>query len=105
MQMLGHKDIRMTLRYARVTQQDLQREFYHARGNAAHLYRVPELRASTAALAGLAGVRQALHSARHVLEMYRRALDDAQQRRRLQRLDRRLLNALSQLDRLDTAAK
>jgi site-specific recombinase XerD len=32
MQLLGHKDIRMTLRYVQVTQQDLQREFHQARG-------------------------------------------------------------------------
>ena len=34
MQLLGHKDIRMTLRYVQVTQQDLQREFHLARQNA-----------------------------------------------------------------------
>src|SRR6516164_568520 len=28
MQLLGHKDIRMTMRYLQVTQQDLQREFH-----------------------------------------------------------------------------
>ena len=32
MQLLGHKDIRMTLRYVQVTQQDLQRQFQLARG-------------------------------------------------------------------------
>jgi site-specific recombinase XerD len=31
MQLLGHKDIRMTLRYVQVTQQDLQREYHSAR--------------------------------------------------------------------------
>jgi site-specific recombinase XerD len=31
MQMLGHKDIRMTLRYVEVVQLDLQREFHRAR--------------------------------------------------------------------------
>jgi len=31
MQLMGHKDIRMTLRYLKVTQPDLQREFYNAR--------------------------------------------------------------------------
>ena len=33
MQLLGHNDIRMTLRYVQVTQQDLQREFHRARLN------------------------------------------------------------------------
>ena len=31
MQLLGHKDIRMTLRHVQVTQQDLQRQFHAAR--------------------------------------------------------------------------
>jgi len=34
MRLLGHKDIRMTLRYVEVTQLDLQREFHSARRNA-----------------------------------------------------------------------
>ena len=43
MQLLGHKDIRMTLRYVQVTQQDLQREFHAARQNAARPHRLPTL--------------------------------------------------------------
>ena len=43
MQLLGHKDIRMTLRYVQVTQQDLQREFRLARQNTAHLLHIPQL--------------------------------------------------------------
>lgn len=105
MHMLGHKDIRMTLRYVHITQEDLQREFYQARGNAANLHRIPELLASTAARAGLDGIRQALNSARHLLEMFRRGLDDVQKRRRIQRMDRRLSNVLTLLDRIDTAEK
>ena len=35
MQLLGHKDIRMTLLYVQVTQQDLQQEFHRARQNSA----------------------------------------------------------------------
>jgi hypothetical protein len=35
MQLLGHKDIHMTLRYVEVTQLDLHREFYTARQRAA----------------------------------------------------------------------
>ena len=31
MQLMGHKDIRMTLRYLKVTQSDLQREFQKLR--------------------------------------------------------------------------
>src|SRR5882672_130707 len=43
MQLLGHKDIRMTLRYLLVTQQDLQREFHLARLNTAPLHSIPKL--------------------------------------------------------------
>jgi hypothetical protein len=43
MKLLGHKDIRMTLCYVEVTQQDLQREFHQARQNAAHPHRLPTL--------------------------------------------------------------
>jgi len=43
MRLLGHKDIRMTLRYVQVTQQDLQREYHKARQNAAQRHRLPTL--------------------------------------------------------------
>jgi site-specific recombinase XerD len=48
MQLLGHKDIRMTLRYVEVAQLDLQREFHHARQNTASLYSIPKLPLPTA---------------------------------------------------------
>ncbi|MGH7484401.1 MAG: tyrosine-type recombinase/integrase [bacterium] len=105
MRMLGHKDIRMTLRYAQVTQEDLQREFYYARGHAVQPHRVPDLPASHAARPGLPGVVQALISARHLLEMFRRGLADGKQRRSVQRLDRRILDVLTQLDRFGSAEK
>ncbi len=105
MQMLGHKDIRMTLRYVQITQEDLQRQFYYARGNALQPHRVPDRAGSTAAPAGLAGVHQTLNSARHLLEMFRRGLADGKQRRTLQRLDRRLFNVLTQLDQLAKGEK
>src|SRR6516165_7806235 len=43
MQLLGHKDIHMTLLYLDVTQQDLQREFHSARQKAASLHPIPKL--------------------------------------------------------------
>jgi hypothetical protein len=73
MQLLGHKDIRMTLRYVQVTQQDLQREFHTARQRAAQPHPVPVLSVPTCATStGLPGIRQALAATRHLLEMYRR---------------------------------
>jgi site-specific recombinase XerD len=38
MRMIGHRDIRMTLRYVEVVQLDLQREFHRAREKKASLY-------------------------------------------------------------------
>ena len=42
-ELMGHKDIRMTLRYLKVTQPDLQREFYRARHNTPQPYCIPSL--------------------------------------------------------------
>jgi site-specific recombinase XerD len=98
MRLLGHKDIRMSLRYAQVTQQDLQREFHLARQNAAQSHRVPALPVPQNATADLPGIRQALTATRHLLEVYRRGFPDEKTRRRLQRLDRRLHAVIDQLN-------
>ena len=103
-QLMGHKDIRMTLRYLQVTQPDLQREFYRARQSAAQPYRIPSLSVS-AATADLPGIRQAIAATRHLLEMYRRQLSDEKLRRRLQRLDRRLLDVDRQLQNIAARRK
>jgi len=102
MQLLGHKDLRMTLRYVQVTQQDLHREFRAARQNA-QLHLVPKLAlpaSSSAIAADLPGVRQVLAAARHLLEMYRRQLGDEKVCRKLRHLDKRLLNIAAELKRL-----
>ncbi len=105
MQLLGHKDIRMTLRYVQVTQQDLQREFHSARQHAAQPHPVPVLSVPNCPTsANPPAIRQALAATRHLLEMYRRGLQDQQTRRQLQRLDRRLLAIADQLERI-TAEK
>jgi site-specific recombinase XerD len=103
-ELMGHKDIRMTLRYLKVTQPDLQREFYRARHNTPQPYRIPSLAVSTAA-SDLPGIRHALAATRHLLEMYRRQLSDDKIGRRLQRLDRRLLDVDHQLQNIATAEK
>jgi len=109
MQLLGHKDIRMTLRYVQVTQQDLQREFHLARRqNAVSYHQVPELSPLSRPLSessDLPGIRCALAATRHLLEMYRRQLQDEKASRKLQRLDKRLLNVAFELDRFGTAEK
>jgi site-specific recombinase XerD len=106
MQLLGHKDIRMTLRYVQVTQQDLQREFHQARQNAAHSHRLPTLALpKDIPSAGLPTIFQALEATRHLLEMYRRQLGNEKSRRTMQRLDKRLRAVASQLQRIHTEEK
>jgi site-specific recombinase XerD len=106
MKLLGHKDIRMTLRYVLVTQLDLQREFHQARHNAAHPHRVPTLSLpKDIPSASLPGVCQALEATRHLLEMYRRQLSNETTRRQLHRLDKRLLTVGSQLQKINTEEK
>jgi hypothetical protein len=104
MQLLGHKDIRMTLRYVQVTQLDLQREFHAARRNSAQSHRVPALLATACpANAGLPGILQALTAIRHLLEMHRRQHSDEKTRRKLQCLDHRLLAVAAEVEKLTTA--
>jgi hypothetical protein len=107
MQLLGHKDIRMTMRYVQVTQRDLQREFHLARQNAVQHHQIPELPVSShfSASSALHGIRRTLAATRHLLEMYRRHLQDEKASRKLQRLDNRLLKVDSELDRFGTPEK
>lgn len=104
MQLMGHKTIRMTLLYLKVTQPDLQREFYKARRNTAQTHQLPAL-AVSAATADLPGIDRSLAATRHLLEMYRRQLSTDRIRRCLQRLDRRLLYVALQLQKLAKVEK
>jgi len=104
MQLLGHKNINMTMRYVKVTQSDLQREFHLARQNTTQPHHIPELPVSSPLFpsSDLPGIRRALAATRHLLEMYRRQLQDEKARRNLQRLDKRLSTIVLKLDRLTT---
>ena len=104
MKLMGHKSIQMTLRYLKVTQPDLQREFYRARQNSHLSYSLPSLSVSTAS-PDLPGIRQAVAATRHLLEMYRRQFSDDKTRRRLQRLDHRLLAIAQQLQKIAAPEK
>jgi site-specific recombinase XerD len=106
MQLLGHKDISMTLRYVQVTQQDLQREFHAARQKATQPHAIPALPTpDTAPSADLPGIRQALAATHHLLEMYRRQLADEKTSRKLRRLDRRILAVASEFGHLAESEK
>ena len=107
-ELLGHKDIRMTMRYLQVNQDDLQREFQLARQNALQPHPVPELLVPhnpIATSADLPGIRHCLTATRHLLEMYRRQLHDQRARASLQRLAKRLFTIDAELQRLKTEAK
>ena len=108
MRLLGHKDIRMTMRYVTLTQIDLQRQFHMARQNAAQLHHFPNLSLppnASSATADLPGISHALAATRHLLEMFRRQLTDEKSRRQLQRLDQRLLNVASRLKQFKAPKK
>jgi hypothetical protein len=103
MHLLGHKDIRMTLRYVTVTQVDLQRQFHMARQNTPHSHHIPNLSIppdDSLTSADLPGIGHALATTRHLLEMFRRQLTDEKTRRQLQRLDKRLHDVASRLEQL-----
>lgn len=105
-QLLGHKDIRMTMVYVQVTQNDLQRQYHLARKNMAETHTLPQLPTLLAAEpGGLQTVSQSLVTARHLLEMYRRQLDHKQSRRKIARLINRVTKVLAELAHLDTPEK
>jgi site-specific recombinase XerD len=93
MKLLGHKDIRMTLRYVQVTQEDLQREFFAAHHHAISPQLVPKLllpNGNSSATLDVPSILQAISSTRHLLEMYRRQQRDEKKSMKLRRLANRL---------------
>ena len=102
MQMMGHTDIRMTLRYVEVVQLDLQREFHRAREKTASLYSIPQLPVLSTTVpvrVDLATIRQAIVGTHRALQLLQPQLED-NARRKLRRLTQRLLNINHELDHL-----
>jgi site-specific recombinase XerD len=102
MQMMGHRDIRMTLRYVEVVQLDLQREFHRAREKTASLYSIPQLPVLSTAVPArvdLATIRQTIVGTHRALQLLQPQLED-KARRKLRRLAQRLLNIDHELDHL-----
>lgn len=102
MLMMGHRDIRMTLRYVEVVQLDLQREFHRAREKTASLHSIPQLPlpSSTAPTqVDLTTIRQNIAATHHLLQLLQPQLED-KTRRKLSRLAQRLLNIDHELDHL-----
>ena len=101
MKLLGHTSPDMTMRYIEVASSDLRREFDLARSQPRHL--IPQPKTSIASLrAGLDGVIDALLSAQHVLEMFRRASPNGASRSCLNRLSNRLSKIVAEARKLPT---
>jgi integrase len=95
MNLLGHVDPDMTMRYLDVTLTDLKREFELARSKPRHL--TPQPKTPMAPLrAGLNGVIDALIGAQHVLEMFRRTLQTGATRTCLDRLSNRITKIIAE---------
>ncbi len=92
-EILGHRDIQMTMRYVQVTQTDLQREYLLARRKMEAIHAVPRLpgAARTEGASTITGVCDNLDAIRHQLEMYRRQFSDQSAGRKLQCLMRSLV--------------
>jgi integrase len=99
MKLLGHTSPEMTMRYLEVTLTDLQHEFDLARSKPRHLT-PPSMAPITSLRAGLAGVIDALLSAQHVLEMFRRTLPNGASRNCLDRLSNRLTKIVAEARKL-----
>lgn len=95
MNLLGHVDPDMTMRYLDVTLTDLKREFELAHSKPRHLMPQPKTPMAPHRV-GLNGVIDALLGAQHMLEMFRRTLPDGAPRTRLDRLSNRLTKILAE---------
>jgi hypothetical protein len=107
-ELLGHKDLRMTLRYIQVTQNDLQREFHAARlrlPNHPGMFPLALVPCSDNAAADLPAIVRSLAATRHLLEMHRRQLPAGPVRRQLEHLANRLVKIAGELDQLAAAEK
>jgi site-specific recombinase XerD len=98
MQLLGHTSPEMTLRYLKITQPDLQREYQQALSHPRHLVPSPRtLPLSSAPRADLPTLLTAIDAAHSILLVLCRALPECAQRRLLARVSRRLDKILAQL--------
>jgi site-specific recombinase XerD len=99
MNLLGHTDPDMTMRYLDVTLTDLEREFQLARSKPRHLAPQPKT-PLTPLRSGFAGVVDVLSGAHHVLEMFRRTLPHSTARTCLDRLSNRLTKIIAEAKKL-----
>lgn len=92
-EILGHRDIRMTMVYVQVTQKDLQREYHQARRNIAQVHTLPTIpnpAPAKSSTIGITTICNTVDDLSHQLQMYRRQVTHPKVRRRLLALERRL---------------
>jgi integrase len=104
MKLLGHTSPEMTMVYLDIALTDLQREFDLACSHPRHAAPPPRAPASDTG-DGFAGVLDALLTAQHVLEMYRRSLSEGESRCSLDRLGNRLTKILAAVRKLQHPSK
>lgn len=106
MAILGHRSIRMTMRYITVTQTDLQQQYLQARRNIAGLHTIPKLnpKISGRVKIDLETICASLVTVRHSMEMYRRNTHGSADKK-LQRLVNRISAVLKAIAELDKAPK
>lgn len=109
-ELLGHKSIRMTMRYIDVSQIDLQQHYLQARQKIASLYvlpkqPIPKNRATQGTTSDIPTICASVAAARHMLEMYRRRLADELVDKRLKRITCRLDSVAKKLSELDSTLK
>jgi site-specific recombinase XerD len=100
MKILGHASPEMTMVYLDIALTDLQRDFDLARSHSQHL--APPPRAPSSSIRSGFGLIEALLTAQHAIEMYRRTLSDPTARRSLDRIVNRLTKILTQLKKIET---
>lgn len=104
MKLLGHKSPEMTMVYLDITLTDLQREFDLACSHPRHA--APPSRASASlARAGVDAVIDALLTAQHHVEMFRRSLSEPHQQHIVNRLGNRLSKILAEFRKLQQPPK
>ena len=101
-ELLGHRSLEMTMRYVQVSQIDLQREYHRARQKMGEFHVIPKL-TRPPVNPPLDALRQSLTDAGHLMEMYRRNLDNEKIKRKLLRLANRLAKICAELKLLDKA--
>lgn len=108
-ELLGHKSIRMTMRYIDVSQNDLQQQYLQARQKITNLYDLPQLpipqNTATQETLDIHAICASVAAVRHMLEMYRRRLADEHIEKKIKRFTNRLANIAKKLYQLDSTPK